>query len=99
MDDVTRHAARLRMVEIVLHWAWDPIGIRGIEEAIDEYDLYAGTVLDMLERKAADQEVADYLTSIERDRMGLQPRPEKNADVAEMLGHPSILRFSSESNC
>jgi len=93
MNETTRHDKHLRMVAIVLHWAWDPIGIRGIEEALDEYDSYAGPVLDLLERKAADQEVADYLTSIERDSMELQPRPEKNADIATMLGQLHLLRL------
>ena len=77
--------AKLRMVEIVLHRAWDPIGVRGMEGAADEYDSYAPKLLAMLERGAGDQEVADHLTQIEQERMGLQPDREKNADVAAML--------------
>lgn len=37
--------AKLQMVRIVLLWAWDPIGVRGIPEAVDEYDSYAPAVL------------------------------------------------------
>jgi hypothetical protein len=36
----------LRMIQVALHWAWDPIGVRGIKEAADEYDMYAPRVLE-----------------------------------------------------
>ena len=39
--------AKLRMVQVVLLWAWDPIGVRGIPEAVDEYDSYAPAVLEL----------------------------------------------------
>lgn len=73
------------MVQIVLVWAWDPIGVRGIPEAVDEYDSYAPAVLQMLETGASDQQIADYLTSVVRDRMGLRPNPKADEDIAAML--------------
>ena len=77
--------AKLRTIEIVLHWAWDPIGVRGIEQAKEEYDSYALPVFGMLEIGAADHEIAEYLTKVEREWMGLEPNPAKNADIAAML--------------
>ena len=77
--------AKLRMVQIVLVWAWDPIGVRGIPEAVDEYDSYAPAVLQMLETGASDQQIADYLTSVVRDRMELRPNPKADEDIAAML--------------
>lgn len=85
MSERTDRKAKLRTVEIVLHWAWDPIGVRGIEQAKDEYDSYALPVLGMLEISAVDEQIADYLTEVERDWMGLDPNPDKNADIAAML--------------
>ena len=85
MSERTERRARLQTVRIVLHWAWDPIGVRGIEEAADEYDSYALPVLGMLERGAIDEEVAGYLTSVEVDLMGLIANTNKNADIAAML--------------
>ena len=76
---------KLRMVGVVLHWAWDPIGVRGIEEAKDEYDSYASPVLKLLESRSPDEEVAAYLTCVETERMGLEPHRDKNADVAVLL--------------
>jgi hypothetical protein len=76
---------KLRMVKVVLHWTWDPIGVRGIAEAKDEYDSYASPVLELLERGSAEEEVADYLTCVETERMALAAHRDKNADVAALL--------------
>jgi hypothetical protein len=76
---------KLQMVKVVLHWHWDPIGVRGIEEAKDEHDSYAPPVLELLERGSADEEVAAYLACVETEKMGLNPHREKNADVAASL--------------
>ena len=76
---------KLQTVKVVLHWAWDPIGIRGIEEARDEYDGYAPQVLAMLENGSGDEELGAYLTFVETERMGLPPHKEKNEDVAALL--------------
>jgi hypothetical protein len=73
------------MVKTVLLWAWDPIGVRGIEEATDEYDSYVPSVLELLERGSADEEVAQYLTSVEREQMQLTPHPSRNENVAALL--------------
>ena len=76
---------RLRIVQIVLHWAWDPIGVRGIEEAADEYHMYAPQVLELLEADAPADTIAGYLTSVVRDRMELPIRPDRDNDVSRML--------------
>ena len=61
------------------------IGVRGIEEAHDEYDSYATPVLELLERAAPDEEVGAYLTYVEVERMGLKPHKDNNEDVAALL--------------
>ena len=73
------------MVQIVLFWAWDPIGVRGNAAAADEYDRYAGSVLELLNRGASDEEVANYLTKVEVEWIGLTPNRHRNEDVAAML--------------
>jgi len=73
------------MVRVVLLWAWDPIGVRGIPEAVSEYDSYAPAVLELLETGASDRHVAEYLTTVIRDRMGLRPNPKADEDIASML--------------
>ena len=76
---------KLLMVKSVLYWAWDPIGVRGVEEARDEYDSYALNVLERLERSSPQDEVAAYLGWVQVERMGLPHNPDKNADVAALL--------------
>lgn len=76
---------KLRMVKIVLHWVWDPIGVRGIDEAVGEYDDYAQPLLELLDRGSTDEQVAAYLTGIESERMELPPHRTKNEDVAVLL--------------
>ncbi|GGE81913.1 hypothetical protein [Sphingomonas prati] len=75
----------LQMVRIVLHWAWDPIGVRGVEEAADEYDMYAPQVLKMLKANTPAEQIAGYLTSVVRDRMELPVQPDRDNDVSRML--------------
>ena len=77
--------AELKMVRIVLHWAWDPIGIRGIEGAADEYDMYAPNVLELLNANATSEQIADYLTGVVRDRMELPAKLDRDKDIGEML--------------
>jgi hypothetical protein len=76
---------KLQMVRVVLLWAWDPIGVRGVPEAVDEYDSYAPAILELLEIGAPDRLIADYLTSIVCDRMELRPDPKVDEDIAAML--------------
>lgn len=75
----------LREIQIALHWAWDPIGVRGIEEAANEYDMYAPRVLEFLNAGAPVEHITDYLTSVVRDRIELPMRPDRDRDVSSML--------------
>ena len=54
-------------------WAkWDPIRLRGTEgQPDDEYDSYLLQAAGRLWNGASEEEVADYLVSIETEYMGL----------------------------
>lgn len=62
-----------RIVEVLLHH-WDPIGVRDLSEAQDEYDGYVGGVYRLLLSATSDQLIIDHLYSIEVEAMGLNPR-------------------------
>ncbi len=81
----------LRIIQVALHWAWDPIGLRGIREAADEYDMYAPRVLEMLKADAPVEQIADYLTSVVRDRMELPVRPDRDRDLSSMLQQMFVI--------
>jgi hypothetical protein len=65
-----------RRVDEVLHYIWDPIGVSGVVEARDEYDMYVPQVVGLLTRKATPQEIAAFLARVAAERMGLNPDPE-----------------------
>jgi hypothetical protein len=67
---------------------WDPIGVKGIPEAADEYDSYGGGVARMLREGTTRDELAAYLTDIRENRMGLHSSSsgrERDAVVADRL--------------
>ena len=72
-------------VRRVLTEEWDPIGVREIASAADEYGAYVGRVGRMLHEGASTEEIAHYLRYVRIERMGLasQHRPEE--DVAATL--------------
>lgn len=86
----------LQMVQVALHWAWDPIGVRGIEEAADEYDMYAPRVLELLKADAPVEQIADYPTSVVRDRMERPLRPDRDKDVSSMLQQMFVITRQAE---
>lgn len=65
---------------------WDPIGIKSIPEAYDEYRFYVETVQNiLLESKDPKSELTNYLYYIEKDMIGLQPNEENLKIVVELL--------------
>lgn len=63
-----RHGAQ--ELRRILMEEWDPISVRGIPEAADEYDGYLGPLASRLREGASAEAVAEYLTEVEEDRMG-----------------------------
>jgi hypothetical protein len=60
-----------RELRRILMDEWDPIGVRGVPEAADEYDGYLDPLASRLREGASAEVVAEYLTEVEEDRMGL----------------------------
>lgn len=79
---------RTRVREILLR-DWNPIGVYGIPEAIDEYDAYASRAYVMLmDEGATASEIAGYLFTIATEHMGLAERgrlAESSDRVAKLL--------------
>jgi uncharacterized protein (DUF2236 family) len=77
-----RGAGRLRHV---LMAEWDPIGVRGVPEARDEYDSYLGLVADRLRTGAPAKRIADLLAEIRTETMGMPPAAKADLRTARML--------------
>lgn len=69
----------MRIREILMR-DWDPIGVAGAPEAIDEYDSYGAQVyLMLMEQRATTDVVTSYLLEIATKNMGLS----NSAELAE----------------
>ncbi len=63
--------ASARIREALMH-DWDPIGVREIPEAADEYDAYVAELRAMLVQGRSEAELFEYLWELETEHMGLQ---------------------------
>lgn len=60
-------------IRAVLNATWDPIGVA--EDVDDEYDGYIGGIFSLLRREASVDVIAEHLSRIEVERMGLAGSP------------------------
>lgn len=63
---------------------WDPLQVQSEPHASDEYDSYANAVVKFA-RENNVQSLRDYLTSIERNSMGIGVDVAKNESVARLI--------------
>ncbi len=72
-------------VRAVLLYDWDPIGIKDIPEAHDEYDMYAPAICKMLRAGQSSVELCTHLRWIELERIGLDGDEQHTSRVAAKL--------------
>lgn len=77
--------ALYRAVDEVLHYVWDPIGVAGTPQARDEYYGYLPRVFALVRDCANESAIAEELSSIATQRMGLLARPEHDLEIARLL--------------
>jgi len=87
-------------VNEVLHYIWDPIGVRGEPNARDEYDAYVPRVCSLLQAGAAVEQIAAHLDNIATESIGLKSNMKHSLLTATNLlnwratlleKHPEIL--------
>ena len=64
---------------------WDPIGVKDIPEAQDEYNAYVPTIYKMLLLNTPKDEIFAYLWWLETEHMGLIGDRKKTVGFAERL--------------
>ena len=72
-------------IHTILIQEWDPIGIKDIPEAQDEYDAYVPGIYKLLISRKPTYEVFEYLWSIETEYMSLCGDRQRTKQVAERL--------------
>ena len=64
---------------------WDPIGVKNIPEAADEYDAYLGEIRQLVVTRASTQNIFEYLWQLETQHMGLTGDRARTMKFAENL--------------
>ncbi len=64
---------------------WDPIGVRNIPEAQDEYDSYISDIYNMLIARKSEYEIFKYIWWLETEHMGLNSDRQRAEKYAERL--------------
>jgi hypothetical protein len=64
---------------------WDPIGVKNVPEAADEYDGYVGDLLQLVSRSSSPQILFSYLWKIETEHMGLPGNEAATRRFADIL--------------
>lgn len=72
-------------VKKILLQDWDPIGVKDISEAKDEYDTYVPNIGRMLRAGLSNVEIYNHLRCIEVNRMGLSGNKAHTQKIAERL--------------
>jgi hypothetical protein len=77
---------------------WDPIGVKGIAEASDEYDAYVSAIYKLLIEQCDRRELFNYLWWLETEHMGLTGDRQATGQFAERLRKlcEELLRTSPE---
>jgi len=72
-------------IRTILLKDWDPIGIKDIPEAQDEYDSYISSIYELINSKKPESEFFEYLWWIETENMGLSGNRKHTKDIAHKL--------------
>lgn len=79
------HKKIYKMIDSILWNDWDPIGVNEFESTRDEYRSYIPIFLGLILRKASVKEIADQLTYICTETIGLFYNRRIDLQVAEKL--------------
>lgn len=74
-----------RRVDEVLFYLWDPFGFDGEPFAREEYRSYVKEVLNCIEEGKNSEQIAELLTDIIENRMGLEFDREISLTVGKLL--------------
>jgi hypothetical protein len=64
---------------------WDPIGVRDIPGAEDEYDAYIPEIYSLLVNQSSEKEIFAYLWQLETEHMGLTGNETATRNFAKTL--------------
>jgi hypothetical protein len=74
-----------RRIDEILFYKWDPIGISDLDWSRDEYQTYLPQVFQLTLTNDNPKPIAEYLTWVTIERMGLKSRKAFDLKIAELL--------------
>jgi hypothetical protein len=80
-----KDTALYEAVDEVLHYIWDPIGVRDVPQARDEYHSYLPRVFSLLRDGENPESIAGYLGKVTTESMGLRGNAKHDLEVAMVL--------------
>ncbi|WP_213993554.1 hypothetical protein [Sodalis sp. dw_96] len=83
-----------QQVKTILLNDWDPIGIKDLPEANDEYDDYVFTVCEMISEGKHESDFYDFLFWVESERICLHVNTEHIKSIAEKLERLTLASSS-----
>jgi hypothetical protein len=86
--------SRTRIREIMMR-DWDPIGVAGVPEAVDEYARYVAQVyLMLMEQRTSVEVITSYLFDIATKNMGLS----NSAELAECSRRTALALVAARTD-
>ncbi|ESE40049.1 hypothetical protein [Shewanella decolorationis] len=77
--------ALYKRIDEILYHDWDPIGVSGLGGPADEYYGYLPQVFKRALYADDPQEIAEYLTWVTVERMGVSPAKEHDLKIASQI--------------
>lgn len=74
-----------KKIDEILFYKWDPIGISDTDWARDEYQSYLPKVFSMAMEHQTPDNIAEYLTLVATESMGLSAAREHDRAIAELI--------------
>ncbi len=74
-----------KRIDEVLFYKWDPIGISDGDWARDEYQSYLPQVFKLALENNKPEPIADYLTGIATENMGLSEAKAHDIEIANLI--------------
>lgn len=74
-----------KKIDEILFYKWDPIGITASDWPRDEYQSYLPRVFSMAMADESPERIAEYLTEVTTENMGLSAAPELDLAIAKLV--------------
>ena len=77
--------AYYKRIDEILFYKWDPIGISDSNWSRDEYQSYLPQVFRLALEHSTAAPIAEYLTQVATEQMGLRSRSEHDRKISELI--------------